>query len=205
MKIEMGESLIYSYLRHVKKCLFTQTNWKASSSWDYSPTTYSEVNAIFDKILANPEFASIFPSSFDQTLKQAEIDVLGIDGANNIYAVDIAYHEAGLQYGTEKNETRDRVAKKLLRTMLLLKLYFPTTTHRIIFCSPKVTPATHDRINAAMKLIRDGYEENSVVFEYFANDDFYDRIMKPTLEGIKSEPDSSELFSRSIKLLELFK
>lgn len=204
MKIEMGESLIYSYLRHVKKCLFTQTNWKASSSCDYSPTIYSEVKALFERILANPDFGSIFPSSFDQTLKQAEVDVLGIDGANNIYAVDIAYHEDGLQYG-DKNETRDRVSKKLLRTMLLLKLYFPSSNHQIIFCSPKVTPATHVRINDAMKIIRDGYMGNGITFDYFANSDFNEQIMKPTLEGIRNEPDSSELFSRSIKLLELFK
>ena len=109
MKIEMGESLIYSYLRHVKKCLFTQTNWKASSSWDYSPTIYSEAKALFERILSNPDFGSIFPSSFDQTLKQAEIDVLGIDGANNIHAVDIAYHEDGLQYG-DKNEKIGRAS-----------------------------------------------------------------------------------------------
>lgn len=204
MKIEMGESLIYSYLRHVKKCLFTQTNWKASSSWDYSPTAHAEVNGLFDSILANPEFSSIFPSGFDQTLKQAEIDVLGIDSAQNIYAVDIAYHESGLQYGMEKNETRDRVAKKLLRTMLLLKLYFPDSIHRIVFCSPKVSTVTHDRINAAMEPIREAFESATVHFDYFANSEFNDHIMKPTLVGIKNEPDSSELFSRSIKLLKLF-
>lgn len=200
----MGESLIYSYLRHVQKCLFTQTNWKSSSSWDYSPTTYAKVKELFDHILATPEFASIFPSGFDQTLKQAEIDVIGIDGAQNIYAVDIAYHEGGLQYGTEKNETRDRVAKKLLRTMLLLKLYFPDSIHRIIFCSPKVTPATDERIKSAMELIRKNFESTGVRFEYIANSEFNEKIMRPTLEGIKSEPDGSELFSRSIKLLELF-
>ena len=33
MKVEMGESLGYSYLRHVKNCWLTQTNWKASEHW----------------------------------------------------------------------------------------------------------------------------------------------------------------------------
>ncbi len=33
MKIEMGESLFYSWLRHVKECQIVQTNWKASSQW----------------------------------------------------------------------------------------------------------------------------------------------------------------------------
>ena len=33
MKIEMGESLFYSWLRHVKECQIVQTNWKPSSQW----------------------------------------------------------------------------------------------------------------------------------------------------------------------------
>jgi hypothetical protein len=34
MKIEMGESLFYSWLRHVKECQLVQTNWKISPSWE---------------------------------------------------------------------------------------------------------------------------------------------------------------------------
>ena len=33
MKIEMGESLFYSWLRHVKECQLVQTNWKVSPKW----------------------------------------------------------------------------------------------------------------------------------------------------------------------------
>ncbi len=33
MKTEMGESLIYSWMRHIKKCQITQTNWKSSPEW----------------------------------------------------------------------------------------------------------------------------------------------------------------------------
>lgn len=36
MKIEMGESLFYSWLRHVKKCQIVQTNWMTSSQWQLS-------------------------------------------------------------------------------------------------------------------------------------------------------------------------
>ena len=34
MKLEVGESLGYSYLRHVQRCWLVQTNWKASEHWD---------------------------------------------------------------------------------------------------------------------------------------------------------------------------
>ena len=34
MKIEMGESLTYSWLRHEKLCQLVQTNWKVSPFWE---------------------------------------------------------------------------------------------------------------------------------------------------------------------------
>ena len=34
MKIEMGESLFYSWLRHVKECQIVQTNWTTSGQWN---------------------------------------------------------------------------------------------------------------------------------------------------------------------------
>ena len=33
MKIEVGESLVSSYLNHVEGCRIIQTNWKTSSNW----------------------------------------------------------------------------------------------------------------------------------------------------------------------------
>jgi hypothetical protein len=33
MKIEMGESLFYSWLRHAKECQIVQTNWTTSGQW----------------------------------------------------------------------------------------------------------------------------------------------------------------------------
>ena len=34
MKSEMRESLILSWLRHIKECQIVQTNWKPSSKWE---------------------------------------------------------------------------------------------------------------------------------------------------------------------------
>lgn len=35
MKIEIGESLFYSWLRHVKNCELVHLNWSTSPEWDY--------------------------------------------------------------------------------------------------------------------------------------------------------------------------
>ena len=48
MKIEIGESLALSYLKHVKKCVFYQTNWKISSHWAKTENDMAE--DIFHKI-----------------------------------------------------------------------------------------------------------------------------------------------------------
>lgn len=50
MKIEICESLMQSYLRHVKKCLITQTNWRVSDSWGMSLAAYKNAENIFNKI-----------------------------------------------------------------------------------------------------------------------------------------------------------
>ena len=54
MKIEMGESLFYSWLRHVKECQIVQTNWKVSPQWDFKNAEeieklLNELNAYFEQ------------------------------------------------------------------------------------------------------------------------------------------------------------
>ena len=111
MKIEMGESLVYSWLRHVKECQLAQTNWKTSSAiWKLH--NESELNVMFDEIssdFSNKGKGNLFKktSTLAQLLKQGECDALGIaveNGVINYYAVDVAFHESGLNYGS-KNET----------------------------------------------------------------------------------------------------
>lgn len=202
MKIEVGESLIYSYLRHEKNCLVTQINWKPSSSWEISADVLEMVNYEFDKIKKHHAFSDIFKSEFQQTLKQTEIDVLGIDSNNHIYAFEIAFHENGLQYGG-KIETRNRVFKKLLRAYLALKYYFPGFTYCLAFCSPKVNPATGKHIQDYFEVLWNDFQTDDITFHYFCNDSFNKDIAQKTLSKIGSEADSSELFARSVKLFKM--
>ena len=142
MKIEMGESLMLSWLKHAKECKITQLNWKPSSNWN----TYNEkeVEALYNNaILHFPVFKQ--NSNLEQIIKQAEIDILGLSYENNTtyyYAVDIAYHESGLNYGS-KDETIERISKKLLRSAFLLYLYFDVKDGEIIFASPKINSAVY--------------------------------------------------------------
>ena len=49
MKIEIGESLIYSWLRHEKKCIVVQNNWKVSPEWLLHDE--AKLNEIFQTLL----------------------------------------------------------------------------------------------------------------------------------------------------------
>ena len=50
MKIEMGESLFYSWLRHVKECQIVQTNWTTSSQWQLNnEERLEEIMTLTDK------------------------------------------------------------------------------------------------------------------------------------------------------------
>lgn len=226
MKIEIGESLALSYLKHVKKCTFYQTNWKSSSQWKrfnegMVGNIFSKIKNIKEDIDENIkedidesveedilDFYNIFRSDIDQTLKQAEIDVLGIDQNGKIYAMDIAYHEGGLNYKGKK-KTIENLMKKLLRSYLILLSYFPDRDYEITFASPKVNDATKRLISDAFNELRKFLEKNvefrnEVKFIYISDNTFSKEILYETIDKSKKDSDTNELFMRSYKLLELF-
>ncbi|WP_302272623.1 hypothetical protein [Brachyspira aalborgi] len=204
MKIEMGESLMQSYLKHIKGCLITQTNWKTLRSWKKS--NEDKAKAKFEKI--KKEYPNIFSekTKFEKMLNQAELDVIGIAN-DKIYMVEIAFHEQGLRYGNDDNKVRDRVLKKMIRAYLIWKIYFSNYSCEIIFASPKVNPSPDGLLNECFsKLAKDNfYKEDKVEFKYLSNKKFKDEILLPTLETLKSDSDTSELFLRSAKLLKICK
>ena len=143
MKIEIGESLLLSWLKHIKECQLVQTNWKASYKWELkNKETLEQLMRTSTQLFSQKYGYDIYKGnkSLDQLLGQAEIDVIGINYEENqsyIYAIDVAFHEAGLNYGS-KDETVTRVIKKCLRTAMCIYGYFSFSTGTIIFTSPKI-------------------------------------------------------------------
>lgn len=204
MKIEMGESLLQSFLKYIKICPITQTNWKSSASWNISKNNLDSVTQLFTLIQKHKDFSSVFKGvSLEQAIKQAEVDVVGISN-DKLYMVEVAFHEFGLRYGS-KVQTKDRICKKLLRAYMIGLAYFPNFSYEIIFASPKVNPATDKIIqNYFSTLMTDFGEPGKVEFRYIANDEFKQEILLPTLKASQKDSDTSDLFIRSTKLLELF-
>ena len=209
MKIEIGESLALSYLKHVKKCVIYQTNWKSSSQWAFLGGE-KDAREAFDRLVKDGllSFQGKIEPSFSQFLKQAEIDILGINlFEKKMYVMDIAYHEDGLNYKNE-DRTIKSFKKKLLRSYLLLRSYFPEDyEYEIIFASPKVRPTLNKELEDATEALNDLRDDvlskGAVVFKYIANDKFKDKILDKTLASSEENADTGELFLRSYKLLNM--
>lgn len=202
MKIEIGESLGYSYLRHVKECWLVQTNWKPSPHW---PRFMDDVE--LDEMFAamKRRFDDAEGKVFKQTrtaaqfIQQAEIDVMGVDRKGGVYAIDIAFHEAGLNYS---GETKTRVLKKLLRTVMIRRAYHSPKTHfHISFASPNVRPGAQKPLEAVFADLQAEYQD--IHWELLTNQAFADQMVQPTMDKARAVADTSELFMRAVKLWEL--
>jgi hypothetical protein len=206
----MGESLFYSWLRHVKECQVVQTNWKPSPSWQLRDEDklklFMEVTNAHYK---NKQGYDVFKNnSLSQLLMQAEIDAVGIcltDVGIEIHAIDVAFHESGLNYG-DRQETVMRVVKKFIRTALCMVGYFGIVKGEIIFASPKIHNAIADDLDPCVKDLNALFLENNYGFtaRVIANDDFNDLVLNPILISGDGVSDTSELFMRGYQLIKMF-
>lgn len=211
MKIEMGESLFYSWLRHVKECQVVQTNWKVSSQWtllhEEELTTIKEKTDAFFQEKYGYEIYKM-NASLAQIIQQGESDAVGVaftDGVTKTYAVDVAFHEAGLNYGS-KDVTIMKIINKCIRTAMCLYGFMDVRDAEIIFASPKiyknVLTIAEPAIKDAQAILNDlGY---GVTFRIIANDAFKSTVLDPILMVSDGIADTNELFLRSYQMLQMF-
>ena len=207
MKIEIAESLMYSYLKHIEGCRVVQTNWKSSESWVVTKQEEEKAKLLFNKILNSKYFSGIFKnSSFEQLIKQAEIDILGINNVENtIYGIDVAFHYSGLNYGS-KEETTFRVLKKTFRTILIMQTFFSEQNKFCVyFITPKVNNEIKNSINVLIEEATNIINDESISIYFISNEEFFEKIVTPLIENTEKEHDTTELFLRSTKLLNLNK
>lgn len=217
MKIEMGESLFYSWVRHVKGCQIVQTNWKASPKWERQ--NEEEVEKISDSIIkcfADRGY-SIYNenTSVSQVIKQGESDVLGVSlhegdseecNTYDIYAVDVAYHRNGLHYTGGTKENIEKVIFKLFRTAMCIFSYFNTANAEIIFAAPKISDGLYEELKENIGVLQSELNSKGYSFKFrlIANDDFNKNVLEAILECSDDIADTNELFMRSYQLFEMF-
>jgi len=211
MKIEMGESLFYSWLRHVKDCQIVQNNWKPSPQWNLQ---HADELEIYWK-----EFAADFEEKFgykifkknatlEQLLHQTECDTIGIniqDGVTQYYTVDVAFHEGGLNYGT-REDTVSKVVAKCVRTAFCLYGYLDSRSAEITFASPKINPSVLQDLTPCIRYLNQAFADKGFNYSIrvLCNDDFNTLVMKPILIASEGVADTAELFLRAYQLFSMF-
>lgn len=205
MKIEIGESLVASYLRHVEDCRIVQTNWKTSSQWKVTEYEQKKSKELFEKINSLESFKGVFgKNQYDQLIKQAEIDVLGINTTEkSVFGIDVAFHGAGLNYG-KVDVTTFKILEKIFRTIFILQTYFSDyDKFNAYFVTPKANPATEGPIRKLIDEATTLIQDEMVTINFISNEAFFTTIVSPTLDSLEDNNDTSELFLRSIKLMQL--
>lgn len=204
MKIEIGESLVYSWLRHSHNCQVCQLNWKTSEQWNVDETDLEFCQELMNEssiLFGNPFKRT---SNINQLIKQCEIDTLGIDTFNsNLFAVDIAYHTNGLGY----KDSLENVTKKILRTVFAIILYFKNIqNYNIFFISPKIR--NNLNLEIENRIINIGNflktKRMNINIELYSNEKFNEKILLPILAISDDVSDTSELFLRSYQMIKLF-
>ena len=208
MKIETLQTLLLSWLRSVKRCQLVQTNWKSSSKLELKHKEVLEQmiqncsNVLKSKYGYNLHNGN---SSKEQLFVQSERDLIGVsyDGSSqkHIYAIDAAFNEMELSYGT-KEETVFRVIKKCIRTAICMYGYFDFDNGTIIFISPKINYSVLDGINACI---------NDIVFilkalglnykiQIIANEDFTAKVLEPVINLFDDTQDTPQSFMENLQI-----
>ena len=242
MKIEIAESMVYSWLRKVRNCQIVQTNWKPAPEWERSNDSelqrlMRDAETYFAGILNNSigdnetdattttddsddritdtsaSTSHIFKKTagIEQLIAQTECDVLGLnvqDSKFKAIAVEVAFHENGLNYSGGRKVTAKKIVSKFLRIIFALRTFFGVEEAELIFASPHVKNATLQQVGQMMGELNNFLTKSNLSgfsVSVFFNETFYSEIMTPLIESMRNHgaADTTELFIRALKLVEL--
>ena len=211
MKIEIGESLFYSWLRHVKGCQIVQNNWRTSTQWPLlHRDALEEMKAVTERHFREKYGYEIYKktSSLSQLLRQAECDAFGLcvqSGVNRVFSVDVAFHEGGINYGG-REATVQKIVAKCLRTAMCVYGYLDTREAEIIFASPRITRSVLEDVTPCLEEAQKLLDDLCFHFRLriIANDGFREEVLEPVLRVSGEVADTNELFLRSHHMLQMF-
>lgn len=202
MSTDIGESLMQSWLRHIKRCSLVQTNWKVAMHLGFNQ---QKSNALLAKIKAEYPF---FCPKMDaaQILRQLEIDALGcqIASQTKYYACDIAFHTDGLHY----SKGDDAVPAKLLRMILCMHGVLEAKEAEIVFATPSfVSVKDKTNLEAFIASLNDCLQNKWGLSTYrvklYAEYEFETGILNPTMYLVNDIKDTSEVFVRACQLISI--
>jgi hypothetical protein len=204
MKIEIGEFLILSWLRHVRGCIITQMNWSPSPAWPIARER--ELRATFEAIRTFSD-DTIGPSCFGQVdfatfVRHASIDVLGLrldqaTGSIEAIAVDSAINDTELPHGGA-DETIVRLIERMTRAGFALAAYLAPRQATVVFATPWLAMSIRQEVQRHLALLERRLAERpeaspNLRFRVIADGDFADEIVQPVLEHVDAVADTRGL------------
>ena len=209
MKIEIGEFLILSWLRHVRGCVVTQMTWSPSPAWPVArerelQTAFAAVRSFSDETIGVPIFEHC---DFGPFIRHARIDVLGLcldrePGATEAIAVDSAINDSALPHGNAE-ETIGRLIQRMLRAGFALAAYLNPGQASVVFATPWLAKAVRQDVQRHLALLetRLAAQRHPAVsrlrFRVIADADFADEIVQPVLEHVDAVADTSGLVGQT--------
>lgn len=205
MKIEIGEFLILSWLRHVRGCVVTQMNWSPSPAWAIARerelrAAFEAVRRFSDDTIGRSSFGQV---DFESFVRQARIDVLGLRldqhaGGIEAIAVDSAINDTELPHGGAE-ETIVRLIQRMTRAGFALAAYLEPRQTSVVFATPWLAMAVRQEVQRHLGLLESRLAEqrdhpvSRLRFRVIADGDFADEIVQPVLEHVDAVADTSGL------------
>jgi hypothetical protein len=189
MKIEIGEFLILSWLRHVRGCVVTQMNWSPSPAWPIARerelrATFEAIRSFSDDTIGRSSFGQV---NFEAFVRHASIDVLGLrpdhpSGGIEAIAVDSAINDTELPHGSVE-ETIVRLIQRMTRAGFALAAYLAPRQASVVFATPWLAMATRQEVQRHLALLELRLAEqrhhavSHLRFRVIADGDFADESM----------------------------
>jgi hypothetical protein len=203
MKIEIGEFLILSWLRHVRGCVVTQMNWSPSPAWTVARerelrVAFEAVRRFSDDIIGRSSLAKVDFGSF---VRHARIDVLGLRldrnaGGIEATAVVSAINDTELPHGNAE-QTIVRLIERMTRAGFALAAYLNPRQASVVFATPWLAKAVRQEVQRHLALLELSLAEqrdqaiSRLRFRVIADADFADEIVQPVLQHVDAVADSS--------------
>ncbi|MDE6725313.1 MAG: hypothetical protein K2J79_06880, partial [Ruminiclostridium sp.] len=208
MKIEMCESLFYSWLRHVKGCQLVQTNWKPSPQWTVEnrekvEEPMRETDVYFQSKYGYTAFNGC---SLSQLMSQAKPTLVGIslnDGQAKVYSVETAVLKAELN---GKTINTAKTIKKWVSSVLNIVGCFNTMQGEFILPAPTANSRLLNDLNICADEINKLLAKNGLNFSLcvIAEEEFKSEVLSSVFEISETVNDTAELFLQSLQLINGF-
>ncbi len=216
MKIEMGESLVYSWLKHVRRCAFIHANWKAplENQWR-NVEELADILGELRGLLGDAAIDILGNDNIRQFIRQTECDEIGLnrnnDGSFSVTAMEVAIHlkRDGLHYNgirhgstVRENVSDDKVPAKLIGIAFAVYACTSIRNGEISFATPIADEDILGRIRARLLIVENCLAQHGFNFSFhvYANEAFYTEILRPVLAVVNDVSDTGELFVRAMQI-----